>query len=58
MPEDTGAGTPSQLSALSPKFQSIKCTVTEIRQFETRTAYLPYIRFMDKYYLGESITTI
>jgi hypothetical protein len=46
MPEDTGAGTPSQLSA--PKF----------RQFETRTAYLPYIRFMDKYYLGESITTI
>ena len=49
MREDIGAGTPSQLSALAPQFAP---------PFETRTAYLPYIHFMDKYYLGESITTI
>jgi hypothetical protein len=45
-----------KLSCLTYGVQS--STVTAIRQFETRTAYLPYIRFMDKYYLGESITTI
>ena len=45
MREDIGVGTPSQLSALSPKFHR-------------NSAYRTFIYFMDKYYLGDSITTI